>query len=223
MDRHQFSKFSNWFDSLTEEQWKKLSSNTVCITYNKGETICKQGSFANTIFFVAKGVQKIYKEYHGQNLIVKFSQKGEMVGLSSMYNSNIQQYTVASVCESVLYAFNVDIVKEIIRANADFAEHIISCLNAEQEEIMERTLSLTQKQLHGRLADAVIYLARRIYRSDNFTLQVTRRDMADFCGTSTESAIRILKEFHDDKIIQVEGKHLKIISNELLERLSEIG
>ena len=47
--------------------------------------------------------------------------------------------------------------------------------------------------------------------------------MADFCGMSTESAIRILKEFHNDKIISIEGKNVKILSKQLLESLSEFG
>jgi CRP/FNR family transcriptional regulator len=52
---------------------------------------------------------------------------------------------------------------------------------------------------------------------------LSRRDIAEFCGMSTESAIRILKEFHNDKIVNINGKIVEIISYQLLERLSAVG
>ena len=99
----------------------------------------------------------------------------------------------------------------------------ISKLNQVTVDEHERVISLTQKQLNGRIADAVLHFANNVYNADEFNLQLTRRDVADFCGMSTESAIRILKELHNDKIIKIEGKNLKIISKQLLMNVSEFG
>ena len=77
--------------------------------------------------------------------------------------------------------------------------------------------------MHGRLADAILHLSREVYKSESFELKLSRKDIADFTGMSTESAIRILKEFHNDKIIDLDGKKLKINSFQILEKLSEIG
>jgi len=111
----------------------------------------------------------------------------------------------------------------LISNNSDFAQKIIAHLNANTTQYFERIISLTQKQLHGRIADAILHLSRVIYKSDKFNMLLTRRDLAEFCGMSTESAIRILKEFHNDKIVNIEGKNLEVISYQLLERLSEVG
>jgi len=215
--------FSPWFDQLTDAQWKLVSENNVHLNYNKAETICKQGAFASNVYFVESGMMKSYKEYKDENLIMRFVKSGEIIGLSSLYNKGTFHFTVASIGQSSVVSINAEIIKQLIRENSAFAEKVISQLNQETEDSLERIISLTQKQLNGRIADAILHFAHNVYNSDEFNMQLTRRDIADFCGMSTESAIRILKELHNDKIVNIEGKNFKIISKQLLENLSEFG
>ncbi|MBR5956787.1 MAG: Crp/Fnr family transcriptional regulator [Salinivirgaceae bacterium] len=216
-------QFSPWFDYLTDDQWKQVVGNTVHLNYNKAETICKQGAFASNLYFVESGMMKSYKEYKEENLIMRFVRPGEIIGLSSLYNKGTYHFTVASLGQSSVMSINADVVKMLIRENQNFAEKVIAQLNLETGDSLERIISLTQKQLNGRIADAILYFAEEVYHSDEFNMQLTRRDIADFCGMSTESAIRILKELHNDKIVNIDGKNFKIVSKQLLENLSEFG
>ncbi|MBO7144914.1 MAG: Crp/Fnr family transcriptional regulator [Salinivirgaceae bacterium] len=215
--------FPIWFDQLTDEHWAIVLKNSVCLDYNKNEIVCKQGSFATNVSFVVSGMLKVYREYKGENLIMSFVRKGEVFGLSSIYNNETNLFSVATVMPTTVFSVNVNIIKNQIREYPDFAEKSIIQLNKEYSNTIDRIISLTQKQLNGRMADALLHFSRNIYGSDEFNMQITRRDMADFCGMSTESAIRILKEFHNDKIINIEGKNVKILSKQLLESLSEFG
>lgn len=216
-------EFSVWLENLTDEQIDKILENQVNLNYNKGEILCKQGGFASHIIFLSEGLVKIYKEHNDKNLILKIVNPGEFIGLSSLFNKNTFDYSAATIDASKVYSINADIIKSLIKNNADFAEKVITLLNQNTTQYFERIISLTQKQLHGRIADAILHLARDVYKKDSFNMLLTRRDMAEFCGMSTESAIRILKEFHNDKIIKLEGKKLDVISYSLLERLSEVG
>lgn len=216
-------RFSPWFDQLTDSQLKLVEDNCVCLNYNKAETICKQGAFASNVYFVDNGLMKAYMEYKDENLIMRFVKPGEIIGLSSLYNKGIFNYTVASIGQSSVVSVNSEIIKCLFRENSDFAEKVFAQLNKETEDSLERVISLTQKQLNGRIADAILHLSKNVYGSDDFNMQLTRRDVADFCGMSTESAIRIMKELHNDKIVNIEGKRLTILSKQLLESLSEFG
>jgi len=215
--------FPIWFGQLTDEHWAIVLKNSVCLDYNKNEIVCKQGSFATNVSFVVSGMLKVYRENKGENLIMSFVRKGEVFGLSSIYNNETNLFSVATVMPTTVFSVNVNIIKNQIREYPDFAEKSIIQLNKEYSNTIDRIISLTQKQLNGRMADALLHFSRNIYGSDEFNMQITRRDMADFCGMSTESAIRILKEFHNDKIISIEGKNVKILSKQLLESLSEFG
>ncbi|MBR5643365.1 MAG: Crp/Fnr family transcriptional regulator [Salinivirgaceae bacterium] len=220
---HEINLISEWSKLLTAEQMDMVQANSVALNYNKAEMICKQGAFASNVYFVEKGLMKAYKEYKNGNLIMRFVKPGEIVGLSSLYNKGVYLYSVASVGASGVMSVTADVVKQLIRVNPDFAEMVIGKLNQVTVDEHERVISLTQKQLNGRIADAVLHFANNVYNADEFNLQLTRRDVADFCGMSTESAIRILKELHNDKIIKIDGKNLKIISKQLLQNVSEFG
>lgn len=220
---HEVNLLSEWSKLLTAEQIALVKANSVALNYNKAEMICKQGAFASNVYFVERGLMKAYKEYKNGNLIMRFVKPGEIVGLSSLYNKGVYLYSVASIGASGVMSVTADVVKQLIRENSDFAEMVISSLNQVTVDEHERVISLTQKQLNGRIADAVLHFANNVYNADEFNLQLTRRDVADFCGMSTESAIRILKELHNDKIIKIDGKNLKIISKQLLLNVSEFG
>lgn len=215
--------YAQWFSRLTDSQLEVIRKNSVKLNYNKGETICKQGAFASNVFFIESGLLKAYKEYKSSCLIMRFLKPGEVIGLSSLYNKGVYHYTVASVGPTEVLSVTADVIKQLICEESSFAEMVIAYLNKITGDELERIVSLTQKQLNGRIADAVLHFANNVYQSDEFNMQFTRRDVADFCGMSTESAIRILKEFHNDKIVNISGKNMKIFSKQLLENLSEFG
>ncbi len=215
--------FSPWFDNLSEELLLKVAENQVNLSYNKGEILSKQGGFASHMVFLTEGLVKIYKEHNDKNLILKIVKPGEFIGLSSLYNKGIFNYSAATIDSSKVYSLSAEVIKFLVQNNSDFAEKIIAQINTNMSQFFERIISLTQKQLHGRIADVILHLSREIYEADKFNMLLTRRDIAEFCGMSTESAIRILKEFHNDKIVNIDGKFLEVISYPLLERLSEVG
>jgi len=84
-------------------------------------------------------------------------------------------------------------------------------------------VGLSQKQMHGRIADALIYLSKEIYNSKVVGGEISRQDMADYTSMSKDSAIRILKEFERDEIIILDGKRIEILSDERLQEISQRG
>jgi len=87
----------------------------------------------------------------------------------------------------------------------------------------EQFISLTQKQMNGRIADALFYLSNVIYGSNPFDMTISRQDLADLSGMSKESAIRILKEFKDEGILTVDGNTLHILNPQQMKKISETG
>jgi CRP/FNR family transcriptional regulator len=84
-------------------------------------------------------------------------------------------------------------------------------------------VSLSQKQMHGRVADALIYLTEDIFESRHIGSWISRQDIADYTGMSKDSAIRILKEFERDSIILLEGRSIDVIDMQRLNSISANG
>jgi len=68
-----------------------------------------------------------------------------------------------------------------------------------------------------------LYFSENIYQSETFLFPLTRRELAEFAGTTKESFIRTLTEFKNDKIIDLDGSKVTIRSMKIIKTLSELG
>jgi len=84
-------------------------------------------------------------------------------------------------------------------------------------------ISLTQKQMHGRMADGLLYLSKDFFESDTFKLHLSRQEIADLTAMSKDSAIRILKDFERDGLISLKGNELSILNTDQLMNISLKG
>lgn len=75
------------------------------VVYKKGETICKQGSFASHIMFLEEGLVKIYLEGNPRNLILTITPSNHLIGLPSIYEgNNTFLYSVSTYIDSKVKA-----------------------------------------------------------------------------------------------------------------------
>jgi CRP/FNR family transcriptional regulator len=54
-------------------------------------------------------------------------------------------------------------------------------------------------------------------------LPVSRKEIAELIGMTTENVIRILSEFRKEKIIKINGKEIEIVDFERLKMISDRG
>jgi CRP/FNR family transcriptional regulator len=212
------------FDLLTDDERKLVDDNMVEVHYKKGEIICKQGSFASKIIFLSEGLVKVYLEGNPKNLILTITPKNNLVGLPSIYDgNNTFLYSVSPYVDSWAKLIDINVFKQLLRQNAAFASRIINILNENTAQAYGRFFCLTRKQLHGRMADIMLCLSDRIFKSREFDLPLSRNDLGDLTGMSTESVIRIMKEFKDDKLISVSGKKITILDAERMRKIGDVG
>jgi len=212
------------FDLLNEDEKQMVESNRLVVTFKKGEIIGKQGSFASHIIFLNKGLVKVYLEGSPKDLILKIVPSNHLIGLPSIYDGNNRFiYSVSTYSESVVSLIDISLFKQLLGSNSQFALKIINILNEDTSLIYGRFFCLTMKQSHGRVADILLCLAKRVYKTDSFNLAISRSDMADLTGLSSESIIRILKEFKDNGLISITGKVFEILDTPRLEKISQLG
>ncbi len=82
---------------------------------------------------------------------------------------------------------------------------------------------LTNKQMNGRMADALLYLDAVQHEGQAVFVNLSRKDISDFAGVSTESAIKLLKNFEKDGLISLEEKDIVLLQHQALEEISRKG
>lgn len=212
------------FSLLTKNERDLLESKAVTVTYRKGETICKQGTFASNIVFLEKGLVKVYLEGTPKNLILTITPPGQIIGVPSIYEGNNKfLYSVTTYIESAVKMIDISVFKQLLLQNATFAFRILNLMNENTAQMYGRFFCLTQKNLHGRLADILLCLSNRIFKSTEFNLPISRNDLGELSGMSTESVIRLMKELKEDGLIEISGKTIKLINIPRLVKISELG
>jgi len=88
---------------------------------------------------------------------------------------------------------------------------------------MNITRNILYKQMNGRMADTLLYLDSLKAENENIFRLLSRRDIADFAGISAESAVKLLKNFEEDSLIQLIEKDIIIVNYEKLKEISKRG
>ncbi len=212
------------FDLLTPEQRELIEKNSIDVRYKKGEVICKHGTFAPHVILLKEGLAKIYLEGLNDSLILKIITSGNLIGLTSvMEDNNVFHYSASAYVDSSASLIDINIFRKILKENAEFANSVINILCENSLQTFGRFFCLTHKQLYGRMADIILCLSERIFKEKSFVLNLTRKELAELTGMSTESVIRMLKKFKDDGIIELQGKEVVISNYDLLRKISEYG
>jgi CRP/FNR family transcriptional regulator, polysaccharide utilization system transcription regulator len=214
----------SWYELLNVEEKKLIDEHSVSLNFKKGESVCKQGSFASHVYFLEKGLVKVFLEDRNKNLILALATDNSLLGLAAIYEANNKlPYSINTFAESTVRVIDIQIFRQLLEKNAAFSFRIINILNESTMQIYGRFFSLTQKQLHGRLADQLLCLSTWIFKSKSFELPLSRADLGELSGMSTESVIRMMKEFKDDGLIGMHCKNIELLDIPRLERISEFG
>ncbi|MCB0805556.1 MAG: Crp/Fnr family transcriptional regulator [Bacteroidales bacterium] len=214
----------NIFRFLTDEELAEINKTRYEVHFNKGETIFKQGGPLTHLACLTNGLAKVYLEgRNNKNIILKILRSSEMTGGPGFPVDFRHHFSVSALTEARACFIDIHAFEDMIRRNPQFSLEFIKYLNTTTIRFFDKIQSLTQKHMHGRIADSLLYLSKNIYRNDEFQTELSRQEIADMSAMTKESAIRILKEFKDDNIIDFHGNSFHILKSEQLESISITG
>lgn len=105
----------------------------------------------------------------------------------------------------------------LIYSSNDVSARFIKMLANNINEREERLLGLAYNSVRARVADALISLSKK--NPQGSTISISRDDLAGIVGTSTESLIRTLSDFKQDKIIETDGRSIRVTNITGLEKV----
>lgn len=218
------SDFIPYSEFLTIDQIGVLKSNSNIVKYNAKDIIFKQNTRTSHIMFVKSGLIKIYKEGRDNRVIIfKLVTPGHYLGNISVFGEETFRYSASVIDEAEILFIDITTFKQVLEQNGRYTTALLRLLSYDNLYIFDKIVAQNQKQLPGRVADLLLYLAKQIYNSNEFELSLSRTELAELAGTTKESLIRTLAEFKNDKIIEIDGKKIKINSTDIISKLSKLG
>ncbi len=212
------------FETLTVEQKEFLDAHSVRIKYRKGEMICKQGGFVSHVMYMEQGLAKVFLENGSNSLVLRVIPDGNFLGLASISEEHSTfPYSAMAYVDSDIRQIDIHAFRKLMELNNQFVKEIINILSANSLQIYGRFFCLTYKQAFGRLADILLCLADRIFKNTEFDLPLSRKELAELSGMSSETVIRMLKEFKEEGLIRMDGKAIQVMDYERLKQISDTG
>lgn len=218
------TKSSGCFQQLIPSELEFINHNKTQILYRKDENICKEKAYASNVLYIADGLVKLYLESpNNRHINLKILKTSEYIGLSSIYGDNIYHYSAIALMDSTICMINKDSFRKLLIDNGHFASDIIQWYCLKETQLFNRIKSLGHKQMHGRLADTLLYLCDEGFDQHVLFNSLSRKDIADFACISTESTVRLLTELKSDGVIDMDGKLIKILDRKHLSEISKRG
>jgi CRP-like cAMP-binding protein len=211
------------FKTLNETGGNFTEVNPLHVTFKRHETICKQGNEVTHAIYLVSGTAKLYIEgLNNRNIILYIMKPHSYIGLLSFFESPKYSYSVSALEESEICMIDLSFIKKLYVENHDFLIRLNKAFGKSVASIMQKIITLNQKNIRGRFADSLLYLSN-LHNNLSFNMLLTRRELGELSAISEENTVRLLTELKKEKIIDVEGKQITILDERLLKKISEVG
>ena len=189
----------------------------------KGQQFIMEGAPVNGLFFVFKGKVKVFRTgINGREQIVRFAKDGEIIGHRGFGTE--ESYSIGAIAleDTVLCYFSKDILKKTLLDHPKFTYDLMLFYANELNRSESKVKSISQMTVRERVIDSLLYIHRKFGELRGFLdLPLSRKEYADYTGTSEEQVIRIFSALKKENLISVKGKKIAITDVELLK--SEIN
>lgn len=209
---------------LSGEEIELIRAGKTQVLFRKGDSLTKQGAFASYVLFVLSGMAKQYLEGDGvKNYNLHIIKPGDFAGLSSVFSGNTFNYSAIALSDCQVFLIEKETIAKIVKQNGLFAFHIIKRYCEQNTNLFNTVSNLMFKQMNGRMADTLLYIDSIKQDNPDIFQLLTRKDLADFAGIAMESAVKLLKTFEKDGLIELHDKDIRLVKYGTLSEISKRG
>lgn len=214
-------------DLLTPGQRGELRKHFSVMRFPKKRSIYEEGQVPEQLFCLLRGKVKIAKTGIGEReQIYRVLKPVEMFGYRAYFAHENYVTTAATFEPCVIGCLPMELVAQWMETNIRLSNFFVKLLSVDLGRADQRTVSLTQKHIRGRLAEAVLFLKETYgIEEDGATLSIylSREDLASLSNMTASNATRTLSAFAAERIVATDGRKIKILDEEALRRISQLG
>ena len=218
---------SSIFKGLNQKDKETIVQHHTLAIIKKGQFLFQEGEKSRGLICLASGKVKVFKVgVGGREQIVKMVRQQGFIGYKALFSENRWPVSATAIEDSAICIFERNCFVKILKKNPDLAIKFIKLIADELAFSNNRTVSLSQKHIRGRLAESILILRDTYgYEADGKTIRVTlsREDIAGLSNMTTSNAIRTLSNLASEGNIEICGRKISILDSPNLERISGQG
>jgi CheY-like chemotaxis protein len=210
----------DFFDEIkNEDALEKLTDSKVVNHYKKKQRVYAEGNHPHSLYYLSVGKIRTFKMNEwGKELTISLYNSGDFFGYNALLENSPYKETAETLEDCEINIIGREDFEILINNNKKVAQKFIKLLAHNVAEKEDQLLSLAYNSLRKRVADSIISLSKKYKKDDgeDFTIHISREDLAHIAGTTTESLIRTLSDFKSEKLIEAEAGYVKILNEKKL-------
>jgi CRP-like cAMP-binding protein len=215
-----------WYQIISDlgnkDEMHKALENHDVIEYKKKQIIYTEGQHPNKLYYIQSGKIKIFKTSDGgKELITGLLSAGDFFGHIPLIENTVYEEFAETLEESSIRVIPRKEFEQLITTNQEIALKVIKLLANNIAEKEQQLVALAYHSLRKRVADALLTLKKKYATTDEspFSISISREDLANIAGTATESLIRTLSDFKNEKLIEIKEGKITILEEKKLVNL----
>lgn len=204
------------------EQLKNLSVDRKIRKFKKKEMIFHEGDHPTYLYLIISGKVKGFRmNQDGKEFIIDLYNEGDFFGYMALLENAINQESAVALEETEVALIPKSDFNLLFQSSRDVSAKFIKLLSNNILEKEEKLLKIAYSSVRIRVADALMQLHDK-YNTEKikpFTISISRDDLASLVGTATETVIRTLSEFKEEKLIEAKASNITILNAESLANL----
>lgn len=220
-------KLSDFWSLISPDDQATLAEHLDVRKFKRNEKIYREYQCPEKLLCLISGKVKIYRDgLSGKSLINRVLNPVEYFGYRAYLAHESYVTAAAAFEETTIVALPMLLISPIMEHNPKLANFFVKRLAVDLGRADERIVSITQKHLAARLAEALLSLWE-IYGVDpeeqTIDLQIARQDLADFSNMNTTNAIRTLRQFAKQNLVEIHGRQIRLLDIPKLQDISIKG
>jgi CRP-like cAMP-binding protein len=207
-------KSSSFYDMLNVQEKTMIKNKQVRQEFKKDQVLFKEGSYSKGIYIVKKGKVKIFKSnQEGRESIVYIYKKGDFFGYRPLLGDDPHPVSAAAIDNVVITFLPKDDFLYLFERSETLAKKIILTVSHEFTVWINKMTVFTQYSVKERVALSLLILDKVYQKEENkrSVISINRNDFANFVGTATESLVRMLRTFKDEKVIYSNNAKITVL------------
>ncbi|PIB36872.1 transcriptional regulator [Reichenbachiella sp. 5M10] len=190
------------------------------IQCKKGQQFILEGAPVHGLYFVYNGKVKVAKTgFQGREQIVRFAKDGEIIGHRGFGIGQSYQINAVALEDTVLCNFTNDVLQDMLHKLPNLTYDFMMFYADELNRSETKVRKFAQMTVREKVIDAFLYIYRKFGQSNDYlNIQLSRKEIADFAGTTDEQVIRVISSLKKENLLRASGKRLGIIDLDMLRK-----
>ena len=200
--------------SSGREIMRSLTDGRNINRYKKKQLIYSEGNRPVELYFLQKGKVKTFKTNDfGKDLAMDLFSEGDFLGHVALMEGSGYKESSMAMEDTELAVIPKKDFDELMNNSREIAQKFVQLLAKSVADKEAQLLGMAYNSLRKKVAEALVAVRKKYTSSTsvNFTIDISRDNLATIAGTATESLIRTLGDFRDEKLIEIKEGAIVIL------------